>query len=188
MSKKLYDALKDIDDMGLVRLREQHKRDPLWCDMRFGEWLEVHCAFREERGHARGFRKGVKAGLAQAEGSAPPVSMRTLALVWSVLVPALAVVNTLLLLLALRLVQQEAVTWLALVMVILPATVIAQATGVGFLWSRAYNRLLQRPDDGEVIVIKIPAESVDNDNDEYSLWGTGEIKDAINKGTDSDGD
>lgn len=186
MSKNLYNALKDIDDMGLMRLREQHKRDPLWCDMKFGEWLEVHCAFREERGHARGFRKGVKAGLARAEGSAPPVSMRTLALVWSVLVPALSVVNTLLLLLALRLVQQDYLMWLAFVMVILPATVIAQAIGSHFLVARAYNWLLKRPDDGQVIVIKIPAEPADKDGEEYSLWGTEQINDAISQSSDND--
>jgi hypothetical protein len=184
----MYDALKDIDDMGLVRLREQHKRDPLWCDMKFGSWLEVHCAFREERGHARGFRKGVKAGLAQAEGSAPPVSMRTLALVWSVIVPALAVVNALLLLLAIRLIEQDLVMWFALVMVLLPFTVVSQATGTGFLFQRLYNWCLKRPDDEQVIVVKVPMESADKEDDEYSLWGTEQINDAINEGTSSDSD
>lgn len=174
--------------MGLVRLREQHKRDPLWCDLKFGQWLEVHCSFREERGHARGFRKGVKAGLAQAEGSAPPVSIKTLVSIWGVLVPSLAVVNCLLLLLALRLVRQDYVMWLALVMVILPATVVAQATGTAFLVARLYNWLLKRPDDGQVIVIKIPAETADKDGEEYSLWGTEQINDAINDDTgDSSG-
>jgi hypothetical protein len=179
----MFDALKDIDDMGLIRLREEHKRDPLWCDMRFGEWLELHNAFREERGHARGFKKGVKAGLARAEGSAPPVSMKTLALIWSVLVPSLAVVNTLLLLLAIRLMRQEHTWWLVLVMILLPVTVVTQSTGTYFLVARLYNWCLKRPDEGEVIVIKIPVDTVDKEDEEYSSWGTGQITDAINKGT-----
>ncbi len=188
MANKLHQALRDIDDMGLRRLREQHKRDPLWCDMKFGDWLEVHCCFREERGHARGFRKGVKVGLAQSEGAAPPISMRTLALVWGVLVPALAAVNTLLLLLALRLIEQGYTAWLFLVVTILPFTVVAQATGTGFLVARLYNHLLGRPDDGDVIVIKIPLDSADKEDDEYSDWGTEQIKDALSKGADSNGD
>ena len=182
MSDELYKALKDINDMGLVRLRERHKRDPLWCDMKFGSWLEVECSFREQRGHARGFRQGVKAGLARAEGAAPPISVRTLALVWSGLVPALAAVNTLLLLLSVRLVEQENMMWLIVVMVILPATVVAQATGAGFLWARLYNYLLKRPDDGHVIVIKIPEDSVDKDSGEHSLWDEEQTKNAISNG------
>lgn len=181
--KSLHDALKDINDLSLTRLREEHKRDPLWCDMKFGDWLAAHTAFREERGHARGFRKGVKAGLARAEGSAPPVSMQTLVYIWSVLVPSLAVVNTLLLLLAIRLTQQDQTGLLTLVMVLLPATAVAQATGTGFLVARLYNWCLKRPDDGEVIVVKIPVDTADKESDEYSSWGTEQITDAINQGT-----
>ena len=186
--KSLHDALKDIDDLSLTRLREEHKRDPLWCDMKFGDWLEARDCFREERGHARGFRKGVKAGLARAEGSAPPVSMRTLVYVWSVLVPSLAVVNTLLLLLAIRLTNQEQTPWLIVVMVLMPATVVAQATGSGFLIARLYNWCLKRPDDGEVIVVKIPVDTADKEGDEYSSWGTEQITNAINKGTSKNPD
>lgn len=182
-SKKLHEALKDIDDMGLTRLREEHKRDPLWCDMRFGDWLELRLAFVEERGHARGFRKGVRTGLAQTEGSAPPVSLKTLALIWSVLVPALGVVNAFLILLAVELVGKNLQWAFVLTLLILPATVVAQATGTGFLLNRLLNWLLNKKDDGEVIVVKVPVEDADMDLDDSSSWGQERIRDAINEGT-----
>lgn len=179
----MFEALRDIDDMALVRLHEEHKRDPLWCDMRFGDWLELRLAFFEERGYARGYRRGVRTGLAQAEGSAPPVSVKTLALIWSVLVPALAVVNAFLILLAVELVGKNYQWAFVLTLLILPATVVSQATGTTFLCHRLYNWLLKKKDDHDLIVVKVPLE--DADNDEGSDWGSEQITNAISKGRDT---
>lgn len=178
--KSVHEALSGISDLSLVRLQEEHRRDPLWHHYQFGDWVQLQLSFREERGHARGFRKGVKMGLVQAENtSAPPVSLRTLTWAWGVFVPLLALTNAALIPLLVQFGDGREWLKLALVSVIFPATVYLQAVGTGFLARRVLNKALNKPDDGDVIVVKIPIDSADNED---SKWGQEQITDAIHNG------
>lgn len=184
--KSMREALSEISDLTLVRLREEHKRDPLWHAFRFGDWVQLQLSFREERGHARGFRKGVKMGLVQAEGtSAPPISVKTLTWAWGAFTPLLALANAALLPLVVQFGGGREWLKLAFVSLLFPATVYLQAVGTGFLVRRLLNKALNKPDDGDVIVVKIPVNKYDvNDEelDDGSRWGQEQISDAISNG------
>lgn len=175
--------LEELNDPCLQKLKYEHRIDPLWSDLNFGDWLELRLAFVEERGYVRGFRQGVKAAQAQLSGVAPALTERQRLYLWLCVLPIASGILTLLVIMGVRYVQQESILGVALVCTIAPAVLALHAIASWSLVRMAINKALGKDDDEDrVILVKPP---VDPDKDATSDKGVEAISGAISRADDN---
>lgn len=151
------DKLEELNDPCLQKLKYEHRIDPLWSELKFGDWLELRLAFVEERGYVRGFRQGVKAAQAQLGGVAPALTSRQRLILWLSVWPISSVALTLLVNIVVKAVQQESLFGVALVCTISPVFVALQVAASWNLVRMAINKALGKDDDNDrVILVKSP--------------------------------
>lgn len=150
------DRLEELNDPCLQKLKYEHRIDPLWSELKFGDWLELRLAFVEERGYVRGFRQGVKAAQAQLGGVAPALTSRQRLYLWLSVWPISSVALTLLVHIGIRAVQQESIFGVALVCTITPVFLALQVAASWNLVRMCVNKALGKDDDDRLILVKPP--------------------------------
>ncbi len=177
------DKLEELNDPCLQKLKYEHRIDPLWSDLKFGDWLELRLAFVEERGYVRGFRQGIKAAQAQLSGVAPALTERQRLYLWLAVLPIASMVLTLLVITGVRAIQQENHWVVALVCTLTPAFLALHAIASWSLVHMAIKKALGQDDDSDrVILVKPP---VDPENVEPSDKGVKDISSAIANSDDN---
>ncbi len=181
--------LEELNDPCLQKLKYEHRIDPLWSDLKLGDWLELRLAFVEERGYVRGFRQGVRSAQAQLSGVAPAITEKQRLYLWLCVLPIASAILTMLVFMGVRYVKDESILGVALVCTLAPAVLALHALASWGLVRMALNKALGKDDAADrVILVKPP---VDPNEDHVSDKGVDAIAGAIAKaesprqGTDS---
>lgn len=175
---KAVEKLTALNDPCLLKLEYEHRIDPLWSDLKFGDWLELRLAFVEERGYVRGFRQGIKAAQAQLSGVAPAITEKQRLYLYLCVVPVASAILTVLVLMGVRAVQQDSILGVAAVCIVSPAVLALHAIASWGLVRMAINNALGIETEDRVILAKPP---VDPDGDVASDKGVEQITNVITR-------